>query len=161
MASSGEARRREREVEVSSVEITAFCHATEECSRVESSIRNLLPEDIRTKLELAVREERGYYGNPIVILSLVVRDPLLASSIVKYVASKLEDSEKRLLRITSRLRFDPREKRFIIRFSKQGLYMNKLQLVDSDDVVKLTIHLKNVKSYRDLEEFLARSSLIS
>lgn len=158
MASSGETRR--RKVEVSSIKITAFCHATEDCVRVENSMKNLLPEDVRSKLTPTSREEKGYYGNPIVILTLEVNDPLLASSIVKYVASRLEDSEKRILRITSRLRYDPREKKFTIRFSKQSLFRNVLQLADTQDIVKFTIYLKNVKTHKDLEEFLASSYLI-
>lgn len=158
MASSGETRR--RKVEVSSIKITAFCHATEDCVRVENSMKNLLPEDVRSKLTPTSREEKGYYGNPIVILTLEVNDPLLVSSIVKYVASRLEDSEKRILRITSRLRYDPREKKFTIRFSKQSLFRNVLQLADTQDIVKFTIYLKNVKTHKDLEEFLASSYLI-
>jgi len=158
LASSGETRR--RKVEVSSIKITAFCHATEDCVRVENSMKNLLPEDVRSKLTPTSREEKGYYGNPIVILTLEVNDPLLVSSIVKYVASRLEDSEKRILRITSRLRYDPREKKFTIRFSKQSLFRNVLQLADTQDIVKFTIYLKNVKTHKDLEEFLASSYLI-
>jgi len=158
LASSGEARR--RKIEISSVKITAFCHATEDCVRVENSMKNLLPEDVRSKLTPIFKEERGYYGNPIVILTLEVNDPLLASYIVKYVASKLEDSEKRILKITSRLRYDPREKKFTIRFSKQSLFRNIFQLTDTQDIVKFTIYLKNVKSHKDLEEFLASNYLI-
>jgi len=123
-------------------------------------MKNLLPEDVRSKLTPTSREEKGYYGNPIVILTLEVNDPLLVSSIVKYVASRLEDSEKRILRITSRLRYDPREKKFTIRFSKQSLFRNVLQLADTQDIVKFTIYLKNVKTHKDLEEFLASSYLI-
>lgn len=150
-----------RKVEASSLKITAFCHATEECSRVEESMKNLLPEDIRSQFTAIVRHEKGYYGNPIAIMSLEVKNPVLVNSVIKYIASKLEESEKRILKITSRLRYDPGEKKFTVRFSKQSLFRSKFQLSDTDDVVKLTVHLKNIKNHKDLEEFLSEMNLIT
>jgi len=159
LANSREIKR--RKVEVSHVEITAFCHATEDCSRVEYSMKNLLPEDLRLKLSPVVKQEKGYYGNPIVIMTLRVDDSPLALSIVKYVASRLEESEKRILRITSSLRYDSREKKFTMRFSKQSLFRDKFTLADTDDIVKFTIYLKNIKSQRELDEFLIENNLVA
>lgn len=159
MASSRKTER--RKVEVSSLKITAFCHATEECSRVEESMKNLLPEDIRSQFTAVVRSERGYYGNPITIMTLEVKNSVLVSSILKYIASRLDETEKRILRITSRLRYDPGEKKFTVRFSKQSLLRSKFQLSDTDDIVKLTVHLKNIKNHKDLEEFLSEMNLIT
>jgi RNA binding exosome subunit len=159
LASSRKTER--RKVEALTLKITAFCHATEECSRVEESMKNLLPEDIRSQLTTVVKHEKGYYGNPITIMTIEVKNPVLVGSIMKYIASKLEETEKRILKITSRLRYDPGEKKFTVRFSKQSLLRSKFQLSDTDDVVKLIVHLKNIKSPKDLEEFLSDMNLIA
>lgn len=159
MASSRETKR--REVGVSCVEIAAMCHATEECTRVEYSMKILLPEDLRFKVTPTVKQEKGYYGNPIVVMTIKVEDPVLASSIVKYVASRLDEGEKRILKATSGLRYDPSERRFTIRFSKQSLLQDKLQVVDADDVVKFTIYLKNIKKQREIHEFLKDTGLVA
>jgi len=159
LASSRKAER--REVEVSCVEITALCHATEDCTRVEYSMKTLLPEDLRPKMAPTVKYEKGYFGNPIAVLSIRVDDPSIVSTIVKYVASRLDEGEKRILKITSGLRYDPGDRKFTIRFSKQSLLQNKLQILDTDDVVKFTIYLKNIKKQREVDEFLRSTGLIA
>lgn len=161
MADNREAERRRQEVSISQIEVTAFCHATENCSHVEESIRNLFPRELRTSIKINRVLEHGYYGNPIYILSVKVSDKHLIASTVSYLASKLESLEKTLLRSTFDLRYDPRTSRFVVRFSKQDLYLGYLKVTDSDDVVKLVLYLKNAKRKTNAFSFLEGIGLIA
>lgn len=146
MASSGEARRGRKAVEAFKVEIVAFCHATEDCSRVEDAIRNLFPIDLKKTIAVNTMREEGYYGNPIHIMSVRIQDPLLVDQLLKHLASNLEPIEKSILKATFTLRYDSRGNRLIIRFSKQDLYRGVLKISDTDDIVKLTVHFKKAKN---------------
>lgn len=150
-----------REVEVSAVEITAFCHATENCMSVEQSIKNVLHSDLRNQVKVSYQEQKGYYGNPIVILSTKISSKQQIDLLLQYLASALEAVEKSILKTTFDLRYDPRTNRFIVRFSKQDLYHGgKLKVADTDDVVKVVIYFKNVRGKQSVLEYLKNIKLI-
>ncbi|MEM4717246.1 MAG: RNA-binding domain-containing protein [Desulfurococcaceae archaeon] len=161
MASSGEAKGERRAVEAFKVEISAFCHATEDCFRVEEAIRNLFPSDLNKKIVINTIKEEGYYGNPIHILSVKVRDPLLVDQLLKHLAESLEPIEKSILKATFNIRYDTRGNRLIIRFSKQDLYQGVLKISDTDDIVKLTIHFRKARNPNIVVDYLKHLNIIS
>ncbi|MEM1639312.1 MAG: RNA-binding domain-containing protein [Desulfurococcaceae archaeon] len=158
MASSREAKG--RKVEVSHVEITTFCHATEDCIRVEESIKNLLPAELKTRVKINEDKKDGYYGNPISILSLKIMDKQYIDLLIDHLAFKMDPIEKSILGATFDLRYDPRTGRFIVRCSKQDLYLGNIKISDTDDVIKLTIYLKNAKKKENAFEYLKSVGLI-
>lgn len=158
MAGSREIER--RKVEVFQVEITTFCHATEDCLRVEHAIKNLLPQELRNTINISVNSQEGYYGNPINILSTKITLKNHIDALLKHLSTTLPQIEKSILKTTFDLRFDPSTRRFIIRFSKQDLYLGTLKISDTDDVVKLTMFFKNAKRRNDVLEYLASIGLI-
>lgn len=150
-----------RKVNLSHIEISAFCHATEDCLRVEESVRNVLPEEIRKIVKIEFTSREGYYGNPIRILSAKLNDKNQVGLVLKHLSSRLEPIEKTILKSTFDLRFDQREGRFVIRLSKQELVQDRFRVTDSDDVVKVVIYLANAKKKQDVLEFLKNAGLIT
>lgn len=146
MAGSGGAKKEGQEVEISQIEITAFCHATEDCSRVEESIKNMLPHEVRKSIKISYNVERGYYGNPITIITTKIADKQQVSTVVKHITAILEDLEKKILKSTFDLRYDHKTGRFIIRLSKQDALLGQLKVTDSDDIIKVVLHIKNSKN---------------
>jgi len=144
MAGGGEVRR--REVEVSQIEISALCHATEDCSRIEESIRNILPSEARKTIVVHHDLTRGYYGNPITVMTVKITGKNRIDLAIGHIAALLEQLEKTILRSTFDLRYDRKTGKFVIRFSKQDMILGKLRVTDSDDVVKVVFYLKNTKN---------------
>lgn len=160
MASSGGAKKRGQEVGISQIEIMAFCHATEDCSRVEESIKNVLPHDMRKSIKMSLNVERGYYGNPITIIIAKIADRQQVNTVIKYITAVLEDLEKKILRSTFDLRYDHKTGRFIIRFSKQDALLGQLKITDSDDVIKVVLHIKNSKNRSSILKHLTDIGLL-
>jgi len=158
MASSREAKR--RKVEVSQVEISAFCHATEDCTRVEYAVKNLLPPELKNIVFINTTTHEGYYGNPISVLNLKLTSKEHVDLLLRHLSNTLQPLEKSILKATFDLRYDPPTKRLIVRFSKQDLYLGGLKITDSDDVVKLVVHFKNAKSKNDALDYLSRVNLL-
>ncbi len=158
MADSRKAER--REVDVSRVEIVAYCHATEDCERVEASIKNLLHPNLRSLVKILSSQYEGYYGNPIRVLTAKLSLKPHVNELLSYVAGSLDKLEKAILKSTFDLRFDPSMGRLVIRFSKQDLYLGKLKITDSDDVVKFTIYFKNAGEAQRVLEYAKKIGLV-
>lgn len=159
MANSGKTEK--RRVDISHIEIYSFCHATEDCARVEEAIRNLFPPDTRRNVKIDFSSEEGYYKNPINILSVKILDEDLVESILNHISTILEPIEKTILKATFDLRYDQRSGRFIVRFSKQDLFLGKPRVSDTDDVVKLVIHVKGDKRRQNVLDFLRVKGIIT
>lgn len=159
MASRRETER--RKVDASYLEVAAFCHATEDCSRVEESVKRVFPPNLRSEIKLSLSQMEGYYGNPIGSITARVENREQVYATIKYLSDALEPLEKALLRSTFDLRYDSKSKRLIIRLSKQELYLGKFKVSDSDDIVKVVIGLKNARSVHDAISFFTSSGLIT
>lgn len=157
MANSGKTER--RKVDVSQVEIITYCHATEDCSKVETSVRNIIHPDLRGYIKLNYTWHEGYYGNPIGVVHVKINSKQQIEAVLSHIAMSLSDLEKSILKTTFDLRFDPRTSRFIIRLSKQDLYYGRFKVVDSDDIVKLVLSFRNAKRRSDVIEYLRRLNI--
>lgn len=160
MASNRKTRRRQ-EVEISQIEVTAFCHATEDCSRVEESVKNVFPQDLRKLITINRVEKGGYYGNPISIMSVKITNEQHVESIIKHLAASLEPLEKTVLKSTFDLRYDSKTGRFVIRFSKQDLLSGQFKITDSDDIVKVVLYLKSAKRSSNILNFFRDAGLLA
>ncbi|MGC9108324.1 MAG: RNA-binding domain-containing protein, partial [Infirmifilum sp.] len=110
-----------------SVEISSFIHATEEEERVLQAVKNLLPPDLRNLEYVDVKKSisYGYYGNPIVFLSLNFPESQV-DEITLYILSHLPKGDIKSI-------LDDFEKRFArgrlyLRFDKQEAYYGNLKL---------------------------------
>lgn len=158
MANSRKTER--REVEVSQIEISAYCHATEDCTKVETAVKNVLHPNIRSDIGVQYAWLEGYYGNPIGVLSVKLTSKNHIDAVLAHLASTLDELEKTVLKTTFDLRFDAKTGKFVIRLSKQDLYRGSFKVVDSDDVVKLTIYVKNAKKRDSVISYLQLAGVL-
>ncbi|MET1160695.1 MAG: RNA-binding domain-containing protein [Thermoprotei archaeon] len=141
------------------IEIKTFCHATEDCAKVMKALLNIIPPDLRREYSVVKQVVHGYYGNPITIYTLRIREGL--ASVIDYIANKLDSSDKAILSATLDLRYDRRANKLYLRFSKQDAYLNKIILSDSDDIIKVTISFKNARGINRVREYLKNMGMIT
>ena len=145
-------------IKINEIEYITYCHATEDCSKVLTALKNLLPPEIRDNVEFSHQTLHGYYGNPIVIYNAKLREK--TEEIIEYLSNKFEDSEKAILSATLELRYDHRANKLFLRLSKQDAYHYKVVLVDTDDVVKVVISFKHGRGLNKVREYLRSLRLI-
>jgi RNA binding exosome subunit len=57
---------------VTGVEISVFSHATEDEDKVERALRNMIPQEV-SNIKVDMRRLRGYYNDPITIMTASIR----------------------------------------------------------------------------------------
>ncbi len=125
---------------ISKVSISLICHATEDQSKVERALLNLLPEGIRGSAQVKYAVARGHHGNEIMIASLE-EEGQTAKDVVDYITKLLPPGD--LLRLRDELNryFDSRST-FFMRLDKQKAYSGMLRLSDSDDIIRVKISVQ-------------------
>jgi RNA binding exosome subunit len=109
-----------------SVELRAYCHATEEEARVEKALRTLSPEG-----EVEVEKAEGHHGNPILLMTRRLREPEEIAGFWRRVRGAgalprvLEGLEDRI----------DEEAVLHLRFDKQRAFAGAIDLARHDDVV--------------------------
>ncbi|WP_070807796.1 RNA-binding domain-containing protein [Pyrodictium occultum] len=137
------------------VEIAAHAHATEDVERVEQAVLNIVPEGLRGRVKLETRTVEGHYNNPItrIVARIEGRD---AEEFVRGLARRLDEQSRRILAMMLENRYDQRQGKFYLRFSKQDAFLGELRLHDGDDVVHVVITLRGSpspeKALKALEE---------
>lgn len=141
------------------IELSVYCHATEDPVKVITSLKNLIPPSLRDKVRIVKQSVKGYYGNVITIIKTVIsgRD---AVETIKYIASKVSSVEKSILRASLKARYNARDNRVFFRFDKQELYRGRIVVSDSDDIVHMTLSFKGKGGLEDVEKLLSEIGLI-
>jgi RNA binding exosome subunit len=119
------------------IQLEAFCHATEDESRVEKAMLSFIPFDIRDKKDLAVSKERiiGTFGNPITILRLELTRSRDTRAVVDFIKGKLGEEGRREISKCMEERLSE-DCQFWVRFDKQEAYKGRLVL-GGDDTIQL------------------------
>ncbi len=141
------------------IELSVYCHATEDLDKVVSSLLNLIPETIRERVKITKQSVKGYYGNIITIIKAVVSGKDAVET-MKYIASKISDVEKSILRASLKARYDSRSNKIFFRFDKQELYRGRIVVSDSDDIVHVALSFKGKGGIEDVEKLLSEIGLI-
>ncbi|MCS7105195.1 MAG: hypothetical protein NZ954_06500 [Thermofilaceae archaeon] len=125
---------------VLSVEISVFCHATEELDKVKQAILRILPEDLRSIYEgkLNVNMLEGYYGNPVFSLKLRIDERTHASTVVKWMLEHLNLDDIQMLSNELEKRLDSSGNLYL-RFDKQYAFLGKIKIYEGDDVIKVKV----------------------
>lgn len=149
----------EYNIKLKEISFTATVHATEDKSKVVKALLELIPEKLRKKISITETAYKGYYGNPIILLSIMVRGKL-ATEVLKYITERMDDTSKKILGVTLDQRVDQAH-RLHIRFSKQDAYQGRLVLYNGDDVVKVILSFKFKGDIRELREYLKSIGMLS
>ncbi len=144
---------------VRSLELAVHAHATEDESKVLGALLNLLPEDVRGRVEARRSVLEGHHGNPIVRLELVLQGED-AEKAVRYIASRMDEADRRLLDASFEARYDERSGRLFLRFSKQDAYLGRLRLMDGDDVVRVVVGFRGSPDARKARRYARELGLL-
>jgi len=148
-------------IEVEAIEYTTFCHATEDCNKVVTALKNLIPPDLRSRVKVRSQTLHGYYKNPIVTYSIKISgDRAEVENALKYLAIRLSDVDRAVIATTLDLRYDTRMNKLFIRFGKQDAYLNSIVVSDGDDIIKVIIAFKRSRGLDKVAEYLRSMELI-
>ncbi|MFP3064644.1 MAG: RNA-binding domain-containing protein [Sulfolobus sp.] len=137
------------------IEISVFCHETEDREKILSSIQRFFDSDIKSaKFEDNIVS--GYYGNKIEIISFKATGKV-ANSIFQRILNSLDKFDLLLLISTLSERLD--RGKLHLRIDKQKLIsQGKIFLKDGDDVIKVIITLKDSQNLEEeLKSFANRN----
>jgi len=135
------------------VEIATHCHATEDLEKVKHAILNLLPEDLRKRIDIKYQELRGYYGNPIIRLNITIRGRE-ALDVAKYILSCLPPHDRRYLIYSIDQRYDKHSNKLYIRLNKQDSYLGTPTLYDGSDVIRVVFSFSIVRSEDEVKRLI-------
>ncbi|MHA1360224.1 MAG: RNA-binding domain-containing protein [Candidatus Helarchaeota archaeon] len=132
---------------VKKIELEAFVQATEDVEKVIIAINNLVPPELRES-DFSMDKVRGVFHNPITIVRISYIEN--TKEILEYIAQNLGEINRNYLsesiyrRIESGILY--------LRFEKQDLYQNKLQIKDKKDTIKVRISFS--KTYASPENMI-------
>jgi RNA binding exosome subunit len=144
--------------EIKDLEIETFIQATEDSEKVLAAIKNLFPPELREdNINFMINKVRGVFHNPIMIVR--IKESHKPRSIIEYLAQQLEESDKKYLFQSIDRRIE--KGNLFLRFGKQELFQNKVEIKEIKDIVKIkiTFSKKNSK-YEKLIELLEEIGLI-
>jgi len=125
---------------VSSVEVNALVHATEDPARVRKAVLNLFPADAEPP-PFEAEELNGYFGDPITALRLVVKHRKPATDLVANVFRGLSSLDREALLSELPLRIDE-NKNLYVRLDKQRAFTGRMALSSSDSIkLKAKLHV--------------------
>jgi len=147
------------EQQILRIEFSVHAHATEDVDRVKQALLNLLPEQVRGKVVFSEAVVEGHYSNPIRRITVNVSGND-AVKVLEYLGSKLDDVEKRALAVSLDLRYDEKEGRLYMRFSKQDAFLGRVKLYDGDDVVRVVVVFRGSPRLEDVKRVLEEVGLL-
>ena len=124
----------------SSLHARALCHATEVPDRVIQAVKNTVGE-----MEIGTRSVAGHHGNEIIVVEAKSTD----MRSIRHLFRMLSPGDRERLVASLDLRLDDSCNLFI-RIDKQGAYLGRVTLSDSDDEIALRIKVRAYPSKRDV-----------
>ncbi len=120
------------------LDLRASVHATEVRERVAKALMELVPGDLRSSITLEVISHEGYYGNPIEVLTINIRDPQAAARTLNYILSRIGEQGRNTLEKTLEDRVESSGDLYF-RVNKQKAYLGFLEVDEGDDVVRVHV----------------------
>lgn len=140
-------------IKVSELTLSTISHATEDKNKVIKAVLNVIPSNLRNNIEISETVLKGHYKNEIRILKAVFKGEK-AEEIFQHIIKNLDDFSKGIMIATLKNRVSKKGSHLFLRLDKQMAYLGKLMLREGDDVIKVTVSFKNIKSIDELENFI-------
>ena len=122
------------------ITITVFSHATEDPEKVQTAIRNTLPETLSENIKFAKTALTGHHGNPIVFFEAKLTDKQALPAALEKIAQALDPLDKETL--GNEMKRHIEKGNLYLRFNKQNAYQGTLKL-SLNDPIHFKIHFKN------------------
>ncbi|MBS7611018.1 exosome protein [Candidatus Bathyarchaeota archaeon] len=120
------------------VEVEAYAHATEDSSKVEEAVRNILLESVRDKFKLEKAALRGHYGNPIIVYRGSIEN--VSEEFLLSLIRRMSSEDKASLKTSLDMHLG-KHNILYLRFNKQEAYLGRLKL-DQIDAICLRLKFK-------------------
>ncbi len=132
-----------KSLKVSFIEISFFSHATEDDEKVLTAVNNILPPDLKSKVEFKKSTLRGYYGNPILFFKGTIRKND-AFQLFTHIFTNLSNLEHTSYLRDIELYFD--KGTLFLRLDKQSAFQGAIRLGKADPIhLKIKFKGSNIK----------------
>jgi hypothetical protein len=138
------------------VDIRVFAHTTEDTDKVQTAVRNLLPEELAETLVFQTTSLTGHYGNPITLLTTKLTDKKLLPAMLEKIGSGLNSLDKEELSRGLKLHLE--KGNLYLRFDKQSAFSGNMKFTQNDSV-HFKIHFKN-KSVSEITNLCRSAGLL-
>jgi hypothetical protein len=138
------------------IDIRVFAHATEEPSKVQKAVQNLLPTALSQTLLFEKTSCAGHHGNPIILFTSKLTDKKLLPSMLEKIGKDLCTLDKEELNRDLKMHIE--KGNLYLRFDKQSAFLGTLKF-SQNDPIHIKIHFKN-KTAQEITEILRQAGLL-
>ena len=138
------------------IDIRVFAHATEDPAKVQTAVRNLLPEELAQTLVFEKTSCTGHHGNSIILFTSKLTDKKLLPATLEKFGSNLNALDKEELNHDIKLHLE--KSNLYLRFDKQSAFLGSLKF-SQNDPIHLKIHFKN-KTAEEIKEISKQTGLL-
>ena len=138
------------------VEVRVFSHATEDMAKVETAVRNTLPEKLAAEAVFEKSNCVGHYGNPIVLMETTLSNRAMLPLALEKLGSSLSSLDKEQLNAELKQHIEKHD--LFLRLDKQSAFLGTLRLA-ANDPIHFKVHFKN-RTGEEIEEICRQAGLL-
>ena len=138
------------------IDIRVFAHATEDPTKVQTAVQNLLPAELAQTLVFEKTNCTGHHGNPIILFTAKLTDKKLLPKSLEKFGKELVSLDREELGRDIKLHIE--KGNLYLRFDKQSAFLGALKF-SQNDPVHLKIHFKN-KTADEIKEILKQTGFL-
>jgi hypothetical protein len=138
------------------IDIRVFAHATEDPEKVQTAVRNLLPDKLAQTTLFQKTNLTGHHGNPITLFTAKLTDKKLLPKALEKIGLGLTSLEKEELNENLKLHLE--KGNMYLRFDKQSAFLGAFKF-SQNDPIHLKIHFRN-KSSQQIADICKSSGLL-
>ena len=138
------------------ITVRVFSHATEDPEKVQSAVRNTLPEELAAALTFQKTSLTGHHGNPITLFEAKIEDKQALPKALEKIGKGLTSLDKEAL--SSEIKLHLEGSNLFLRFDKQRAFMGELRF-SSNDPIHFKVHFKN-KTSEEIVDFCREKGLL-
>ena len=131
-------------------------NGTEDPAKVQTAVRNLLPEELAQTLVFEKTDCTGHHGNPIILFTVKLTNKKLLPAAVEKIGRELSALDKEELDRDIKLHLE--KSNLYLRFDKQSAFLGALRFAQHDPI-HLKIHFKN-KTAQKITDFSKQTGLL-
>jgi RNA binding exosome subunit len=126
-------------VPIAYIDVRTFAHATEDSDKVQTALLNTLSTEAVDTVVLKKSNLTGHHGNPITLFETRIKEKGVVHEVFKKLSSGLSMMDKELLGDEVERHLE--KGNLYLRFDKQGAYLKKLRLCETDPI-HFKVHFK-------------------
>jgi len=138
------------------MDIRVFAHATEDPEKVQTAVRNLLPDELAQTVLFEKTSLTGHHGNPITLFTAKLIDKKMLPRVLEKISLGLNSLDKEEL--SDNLKLHLEKGNMYLRFDKQSAFLRVFKF-SQNDPIRLKIHFKN-KSSEQIADLCKSSGLL-